>query len=195
MKKLNKKAFSLIELMIAMFVFFMWVISVYAIINTTIKLNSYNRDYIIATNLSREQVELVRNIRDTNFSKIQNYRMLNPNLWYSSSNIFESGAYYKVENDFSSLDSFWVKVEKGVSFDLEKLEKNEDYRLCLDSNNLYVFCSDGVDLQKTPFYKYVKIEEVPSFSGSFKVISKVMWKNRAYHEFEIKSILTDYKIF
>ncbi len=196
MKKI-KKAFSLIEILVGIFIFLMWLVSIYAIITSTLKLNSYNRDYIVASNLSREQIELVRNIRDTNFAKIQNYKILNPNLAYSTSNIFKTGSYYKIENDFSPSASFPVKVEESANFieDKNRLWENTSYRLCLNSDSLYVYCNWDSSLKKTPFYKYIKIEEVLGYPNSFKVISKISWNNRWYHEFDIKAIFTDYKIF
>jgi hypothetical protein len=41
-------------------------------------LNDYNKNYIIATNLAREQLELVRNIRDSNYKQIKKYNQINP---------------------------------------------------------------------------------------------------------------------
>ena len=40
--------------------------SVYSIIVSTLRVNDYNKNYIIASNLAREQIEQVRNIRDSN---------------------------------------------------------------------------------------------------------------------------------
>jgi len=41
-------------------------------------INTYNKNFIIASNLAREQVELIRNIRDTNYKKFQKWNMLKP---------------------------------------------------------------------------------------------------------------------
>ncbi len=195
--KQNKKAFSLIELLLAILVFIIWIISVYAIIRSTTNINMYNKDYIIASSLAREQIELVRNIRDTNFAKIQNYKIINPSSPYSPTNIFKTGAYYKIENDFWNLTSFSVKTTESVTFldGRENLLSNNTYRVCLNSDNLYVYCDSDSSSEKTPFYKYIKIEEVPDYPHSFKVISRVAWNNNWYHTFDIISIFTDYKIF
>jgi len=55
------------------------------------QVNDYNKNYIIASNLAREQIELVRNIRDANYKNIQNYNQINPNkVDYSSANLFQT---------------------------------------------------------------------------------------------------------
>jgi hypothetical protein len=41
-------------------------------------LNDYNKNYIVASNLAREQLELIRNIRDNNYKKVQIYNQINP---------------------------------------------------------------------------------------------------------------------
>jgi hypothetical protein len=67
----------------------MGIISVFSIIINTLNLNEYNKNYIIAANLAREQIELVRNIRDSNYEKIQIYNQINPNSdIHSDNNIF-----------------------------------------------------------------------------------------------------------
>lgn len=196
MKK-NKKAFSLIEVLVGMILFIMGMVSVYAIISSTMKLNSYNKDYIIASSLAREQIELVRNIRDTNFAKIQNYKILNPMLGYSTMNTFVTGTYYKIQNNFSDIANFSVTAEKWPNFKEEKseLSQNSEYKLCINDKKLYVYCNGDTNLKQTPFYKYIKIDPVDDYQNAFKVISKVVWVWRGYHSFEIQALFTDYKIF
>ncbi|MDF1682850.1 MAG: hypothetical protein P1U46_03960 [Patescibacteria group bacterium] len=51
----------------------------YSMVVGILKMNDYNKNYIIASLLAKEQTELVRNIRDSNYSKIQVYNKINPN--------------------------------------------------------------------------------------------------------------------
>jgi Tfp pilus assembly protein PilV len=76
--KINKKAMSIIEVMIAIFIFTLGISSVFMIISSTSGINSYNKNFIIASNLAREQIELIRNTRDTNYKKFQKWNILNP---------------------------------------------------------------------------------------------------------------------
>lgn len=207
----NNKAFSLIEVIISIFVFTLWVMSVYAIIVSTTQVNDYNKNYIIASNLAREQLELIRNIRDTNYKNIQNYNQIDPNLDFTSTNyssdkFFETGSHYKIENNFSSSSSdFWVKVEKINPFEewKDKLIWTImwNYKLCLDSNNLYAYCNNITWTKKeTIFYKYIYIDEVKyndwtnkTIDNAIKITSKVIWNSKGYHSTEINTILADWK--
>lgn len=193
----NKKAFSILEVLVWIFIFSMWIVSIYSLIITTLKLNDYNKNFIIASNLAREQIELVRNIRDSNYEEIRNYNQLTP----FDSRKFETWEYYKIENDYSGLTSFPVKVEKIIDFDEWKDElgwKMQYYRLCIDDDNRYTYDCSGN--KKTIFYKFIKIEDaeyndswVKKIEDAFKVTSKVIWYQKWYHEYEVKSIITDYK--
>jgi hypothetical protein len=49
---------------------------------TSLRINDYNNNAIIASNLAREQVELFRNIRDTNYKKLQVWNQMYPNTPY-----------------------------------------------------------------------------------------------------------------
>lgn len=195
----NLKAFSIIEIMISIFVFTLWLMWVYAIIISTMNLNDYNKNYIIASNLAREQLELIRNIRDNNYKKVQNYNQIDPNS-STYTDVFQTWSYYKISNDFSSLTTTPIKVEKITSF-LEWKDKlntieMKSYKLCLDWNNLYTYDCTTWNKQ-TVFYKYLKIEEVKDknwiINDALKVTSKVIWNMRGYHETEISTILADWK--
>ncbi|MDD3144869.1 MAG: prepilin-type N-terminal cleavage/methylation domain-containing protein [Candidatus Gracilibacteria bacterium] len=203
MKK-NKRAFSMIEILVGILIFTMGIISVYSIINTTLNLNDYNKNYIIASYLAREQVELVRNIRDSNYKKIQIYNQLNPSSDTHTS-LFEYGKYYKIENDFNLTNGFPISISEISNFgegESELNNKMQNYRLCLTSDNIYTFDCSGTS-DKTQFYKYIKIDKVEYNDGvnnkiiddAFKVTSKVIWYMRGYHEFELNSIFTDFKRF
>lgn len=204
MQQKNIKWFSIIEIMVGVFIFSIWIVSVYSLIITTLKLNDYNKNYIIAANLAREQVELVRNIRDSNYSKIQIYNQVNPSN-SDHSNIFEYWKYYKIENNFSSnSSSFPVKVDEISNFwewESELNWKMQNYKLCIDSEGIYTFdCNDN---KETPFFKYIKIEKVKhsewwtikTIDDAFKVYSKVIWYSKWYNEFELNNIFTDFKRF
>ena len=193
MKKNNKKAFSIIEILVWMFIFSLWILSVYAIIMSSMNLNEYNKNYIIASNLAREQLELVRNIRDSNYIKIQKYNQINPAdtyIWWSSPDIFTIGNNYTIENDYSSTASFPIKVQQ--------IWATDSYDLCLDSFNKYVYdCTTSSWNKKTSFSKYITISEVKEWNtvinNTFKVTSKVIWYKRWKHEFEVDMIVADWK--
>jgi hypothetical protein len=91
--------------------------SIYSVLTSTLNVNYYNENYIVATNLSREGIELVRNIRDSNYKKFKLYNIKNPESnSFNASDKFEIDKYYKVENDYSSTATFPIKVEEIIDF-------------------------------------------------------------------------------
>ncbi len=62
----NKKAFTLIELIVGMAIFSIGMTAILAILFSTINNSLYSRHEIVAANILREEVELVKNIRNSN---------------------------------------------------------------------------------------------------------------------------------
>lgn len=197
MKK-NKKWFSIIEIIIWMFIFSLGIISVYAVISSSVRINDYNRHYIISSNLAREQLELLRNNRDYNYARIQKFDQINP-ANPDFSNTLEAWI-YQVENNFSALAGFPLKITKqneGSNFWVDILENantalREKYRLYFDeTQRIYTFNDDGGNNKKTPYIKYIEISR--DQQDEIFITSKVIWESKGRHDFEIKTILTDWK--
>ena len=194
--------FSIIEVMIAIFIFAMGIASIFMVITSSMNANNLNKDQIIASNLAREQIEIIRNIRDDNYVNFRKWNYI-PNSWNDYSKVFEVWKYYKIENDFSSSEyPFKIKSDWNQTFwtnwkDDIKNWKYDDYQLCIKKDsNIYSFDCLAED-KKIRFYKYLKIEKLKDNSwntidDTLKLISKVVWYNKWYHEFEINTILANF---
>lgn len=202
----SDKWFTIIELLVWIFIFSMGLLSIYYTIHQSLKLNDMSRDNIIASNLAREWVELIKNTRDSNYSNIHAWNLKNPlkNWEVTDSEKFGlTEEYFKISNNFESTSNHTVKFEEISQFKEwnDKLAEMEKYRLFLDSKNRYVY-DNGItpNLKATPFYRYVKIEPAgyKTSGGIDKAIdwviitSKVIWVHWGYHETEIKSVLTNW---
>lgn len=202
MKKIHTslRAFSIIEVMVGIFIFSLWLVAIYSLLASSLNANEYSKNAIIASNLSREQLELFKNIRDTNYKKLNVWNQINPNIQYSVSNLFNTWSYYTIENDFLPASSFSIKTSLILSFKegKESLNDMENYRLCTTSDNIYTYdCSSSWNIE-TPFYRYLYIEDATDEFGNivpeaYKITSKVIWYKRGYHEFNIKTIVTDWR--
>ncbi len=204
MKILNIKAFSIIEIMVWIFVFSLWITSVFAIISSTMQINDYNKNHIIASNLAREQIELIRNIRDSNYKKIQKYNQINPGST-DYNTVFETGNKYKIWNNYEDSSTFPIKVENITAW-FQEWQENliwamSNYNLCLDSENRYTYDCEWWNIP-TKFYKHISIDNVEykkedwttqHVDDAFIVTSKVIWYIKWYHEFEVKSVIADWK--
>lgn len=201
-----KKAFSIIEIIIWIFVFSLGISAIYMVISSSLDLNIYNKNQIIAWNLAREWIELVRNIRDSNYVTYHKWNQKSPNLDYNNpSNFFSTQSYYIIENDYSEYASFPIKVNDITSVFWEWVSNlewaMENYRLCLDNKKRYTYdCSTSWNT-KIQFYRYVKFDEVKYntwtstdiVNDAYKVTSKVIWYMKWYHEIQIDTIITDWK--
>ena len=201
----NHHAFSIIEILVWIFIFSLWIVSVFAIISSTLRVNDYNENYIIAVNLANEQIELVRNIRDSNYTKIKKFNQINP----SSEDydiVFNYDSKYKIENDYSNTSAFPIEMTDITSWFEEWHTKLNwlsmlGYNICLDSLNRYTYDCSTSGNKRTKFYKYISFQKVEyvdwlvtkTIDDSYLVKSKVIWYINWYHEFELKSIIADWK--
>ncbi len=215
MKKSNKSAFSIIEVLVWIVIFLFWIASVYSIINSNLNLNIYNKSYIIWVNLAREQLELFRFIRDSNFKNTQTYNIINPEeTWceWENCNVFKDWEFYKISNYFWNDKTFSVEVKPGDKIDDGKELKDIDiaslanYQVCFDeANNLYDYC-ENIPWEKKELrvYKYIKISKLTwddkfienlDTDKALKVSSVVIWYAKRYQKFEVEEIFTNYKIY
>lgn len=200
MKYIYKKAFSIIEILVWIFIFSLWLVSIYAVIISTLRINDYNSSYIVATNLAKEQIELIKNIRDSNYKVLKPYNLKDPN-WnsFNDSDKFEIWKYYKIENNYwigfpiilKNISSWFLEWKDNI-----KSSSMQSYRLCLDSDDRYNYdCS--INNLKTEYYRFFYVDKLEDsnwiIDNAFEVISKVIWYKRWYHEFEIKIIIADWK--
>lgn len=99
--RITRNGFTLIELLIGMTIFAVGLTAIYALLWSTMKNASYSRHEIIAANLMREQVEILKYIRDTN---VKNF------IPWESSLIEKNGMYeyhlfsgsYLIENNYTT---------------------------------------------------------------------------------------------
>ncbi len=65
-RQLTSSGFTLIELIIGMTIFAIGLSGIYALLQSIMGNASYSRHEIVVANLLREEIELIKNIRDTN---------------------------------------------------------------------------------------------------------------------------------
>lgn len=197
-------AFSIIEVLIGIFVFTLGLLSVYMLLMTSLNINEYNKNSIIASNLAREQIELFRNIRDTNYTKLNVWNQRNPNEEYDDLELFTVGQYYSLENDFSVSASFptkFVNITSGFEEGESKVQwiSMKSYQLCLTPAWEYVYCSGYAGTKREiPFFRYLYLNEARDENNiiipdAFHITSKVIWNIKGYHEYDIKTIVTDWR--
>ena len=147
----NKKGFLLIELIVAVFVIVVGILSVYFVISQSISKIHESSLRLTAAYLAQEGMEIVRNIRDTNWVKGEEN-------WDAGL----EGGEYEADYDDSSL---------------ERLDCSscgyEDLRfLKIDDEDFYIYKHDLEN--QTPFKRKIKIEKISG--DELKVSVEVLWK-------------------
>ena len=177
----SQKAFSIIEVMIGVFIFSLWLVAIYALLVSSLSLSEYNKNAIIASQLAVEQVEIMRNIRDTNYKTVSAW-----DNTPSGGSITEG--YFRVENNPMN-GVARIEAISGFVEGESQMNAMQDYRLCLSSENKYTYDCNGPS--ETQFYRYLQIEDI--WENKFLLISRVIWYARWYHEFDIQTVITDWR--
>ena len=193
MKK-NDFWFSIIEVLVWIFIFSLWLVSVYAIIVSTLSLNEYSKNSIIASNLARENIESIRNLRDNNYKNIYKWNKL---PWNDFNSLILTWVYYKIENNLNNPwnDIVFEKINNFWEWKAEINQKMNNYKLCLNSDLLYTY--DCVSTNKeTNFYRYTIFNDIYDWNSkidnALKLTTKVIWYKNWYHEIQLDSIITDF---
>lgn len=193
----STSAVSMLEVMVAIMIFFLGLISVYSVVSSTLRVNQYNKNFIIASSLASEQLEIIKNIRDYNFKNIRAWNSINADADIS----LDSGNYYKIANKPGGfLDTKIDIIDHFAKWEAFLNTSMLEYRLCLDQQGVYTY--DCINNTPTPFYRYSFIDRVIYTSESWeelviedalKINSVVVWYQWWYHEANIATILTDWQ--
>jgi len=145
----DEKGFALIEVMVAIFVITIGIIGAVNLVNYSISSVIIGKSQVIAANLAQEGVEIVRNIRDSNWVEDVDWDngLINGPVDCSSGCL--------VQYDSTELISF---VDEPLKF----------------YNGFYQYA--GLDEDKTRFYRKITIIDIGI--DEIKVVSEVTWEER-----------------
>jgi len=162
----NKNGFSILEVVVAMAIISTGLLGVSSLVIQNFQAQSVNRDYLIASMLAQEGLELVRNIRDSN--------------WYNGSVNWYDGIYDNNDVDFT------IDYDDTSDFSVDGIN-NSDARLKLNGG-FYSHDAGGTD---TPFYRLIKT----SVNGdALTATSTVQWSERGrVHSYIAETVLYNWK--
>lgn len=158
----DKKAFTVLELMVGIIIFTLGFLGAYLLVDSADSASIRSRDEIIGANVMREQIELLKNLRDTNWIQFRSWDSIELAKPTATDTALQPGNYYIVTNDFSSGKAVRVQKLSGMSLSketvLQEFQKNpSDIRLCIDHLGRYVHDCSGEN-QKTNYASFVQIE-------------------------------------
>ena len=212
----SRSGFTLVELIVGMTIFAIGLTGILALLGNTITNSSYSRHEIVVAWLLREQMELVKNIRDTN---LVNYRPWDAVFTEDVENATWRWGTYIIENSFTSSglvfdpgSSIWDIREspvylKDVSLSFAPLIDNESKwiqsRLYLDDMWRYTHTSTATG---TAYASYMIVSPL-GYTGStgfvpvqkdgnnqwYIIDARVIVKNgNVYREYDTKTAITDW---
>lgn len=176
----SNKGFTLLEVVVALGVIIIGLVGVLVLINFTISSSTVSASKLVAVNLAQEGIELVRNIRDTNWVEDDDW---DDKIKGTGNEIAGRMDY---NDGFDELDEYYNPPpadakDCGVS--------NEECRLYLDANGFYSHDSTG---QATPFYRLIFLDGVGT--PYLKITSQVKWsEHNRNHELEIVNYLYNWQ--
>lgn len=166
--KINNKGFTLLEIIMAVFFITVGMGGVFIVIQKSFSVMSLSASRLVAANLAQEGIEVVRNIRDTNWLEGEEYDK-GLGVPYPDLSLVEYEVQYgDKEGDITSWASLYLKI---------------------DADGFYNYNS-GDD---TKFKRKVTINKITD--DSMKITVDIIWKERGGTEYTYTahSFLYDWK--
>lgn len=202
--KYKSSWFTVIELMVWILIFTMWCLSAFLLVYTALNSSRNSRNEIVAANLARESIELIRNNRDNNWLQILSWNKLD-NAWEQWK--YLTWGYYIIDNDYSNTNS-QIKISKlsdsfveDYKYIVNPSDIHDRTQLCTDSLNRLVHdCANGN--KETRFYSYIKVEPLRTktdkwtvivVDNAYKIIANVINSEKWFTKYYISTIITDWK--
>lgn len=192
----TKKGFSLLEVIIALTIITITFVGVSGLVSSNIKTNVLNQSYLTANYLSAEALEIVRNMRDSNWLQNFSFDASTERLW-GESLWPKGGATVALKVDRS--DNFdaapWVLRRTVPSFEGNELFEIKDF-------NGHVGLSHTSGEKESHYARYILVEpfiddlELNVYEGlqPLKVTAVTMFKiGKTVREVRYSTVLTDWK--
>ncbi|EKE26319.1 MAG: hypothetical protein ACD_4C00337G0007 [uncultured bacterium (gcode 4)] len=198
----NKKWYTVVELMVGILIFTIWFLSAYLLVYSAINSSTKSKNEIIASNIAREQIELVKNIRDTNWLRNNNFDNLSD---FSGSWYLGDYKYYIIENDYNIDSPIKIKnLNSSFNWTKNDVLNSSELRLCIDDMWRYIHPNNPSDCHKrTTFYSFLKVDKLITkntitnmpiiVTWAYRIESIVINTEKWYNEFNINTIITDWK--
>lgn len=163
-----KEGFSLIEILSVLFVISMALLGIVSLINQNIQVQNINKNNLIASSLAQEGIELIRNVRDTN--------------WLSGKDF----DYYLSDGTYR------IDYRGNQPVPTTDISQNKLYL----KDGFYLHDNGGESgLTPTIFNRQIVVDRLPDYEGKpLQVRSIISWTdhNKPYR-YELQTLLFDWR--
>ena len=169
----NQRGFSFVEILVAFAIITTSMVAIFSLIMQNIQVQKINKDFLVASMLSQEGLELVRAIRDENWKD-----QLVPDVWDD----IDTANNDDFVIDFTSYSDVVDNINDTITDD-------PGTRLYLDVDKFY---THTVTPDATQFYRIIEVDDMSA--SSVEVSSRVEWKIRGkIHSYVATTVLYDWK--
>ncbi len=175
MKKIfykKQKGFSLLEVIVAASIVVVALLGLASLMLQSLRVGAINTNHMIASMLAQEGIEIVRNIRDSNW-------LMADNSWYQA--IYYPDLVDASKNTYA-VDRYSNSASASLEYDPDDTDHSEA-RLWLDANEFYVLHDNSLNPPNTTtmFYRLIEVSGLPEWSDmpdQLNVKSTVKWTER-----------------
>lgn len=173
----NHKGFTLLEITVVIYIISLGLIGIMSLVNQNIQVSYINKNELIASQLAQEGLELVRNIRDSNWLKEYNWK--NGNGTDNKTDIVQSDGSYNYTIDYLG----------NIN---ESINSIDNARLYINGSGFYNHISSGTP---TPFYRLIEvIDNSPPNDYYITVKATVRWKEKnRTHDYMAQTLLYNWR--
>ncbi len=185
-KILNKnQGNTIVETLIAVGVISVGLIGVISLVVGAVSASSKSKNVIVANNLAREGIEVVRSLRDSNW--------LNKGVAYDDGilppDLNDNGSVY-CRNLFEPDLNQW-SLEKFAEGAAPKDLFDDKYQLYFSDSDYYHY--DGIENNQTEYWRVIIITK--NSSSEFKIVSKVGWyEDGKQKQVDLEDVLTNWYV-
>ncbi|HBB27055.1 TPA: hypothetical protein DCZ36_00975 [Candidatus Gracilibacteria bacterium] len=205
---LNKKGFTILELMVGIVVFTLGFLGAYLLVDSASNASIRSRDEIIGANIMRGQIELLKNLRDTNWIQFRSWNSIElAKSSVETEKLLQPHNYYIIVNNFNIEKT--IRIEKLSLSSLSKetiiqefQKNNSSIRLCIDNLGRYVHDCTGTN-RKTNYVSFLFLEPLVTkntlvnnnipVDRAYKVTVFFVSLDKGYRLSNMSTIITDWK--
>lgn len=205
---MNQKGFTVLELMVGIVIFTLGFLGAYLLVNSASNASVRSRDEIIGANIMREQIELLKNLRDTNWIQFNSWNSIKlAKSPAEGDTTLYPNTFYTIANNFSGSKKIHIEKLTGFSNNQNNIiseaqKVNSSIRLCIDSLGRYVHDCSGANT-KTNYASFLSIEPLITnntitnntipVDNAYKITVFFINLNKGYRITNMNTIITDWK--
>jgi prepilin-type N-terminal cleavage/methylation domain-containing protein len=203
----KKQGFTLVELIVGMTIFVVGMTGILSLLNAAISSSQRAKNEIIAANVLREQVEILKNMRNTNVQSFSSWSTgITPNI-------------YTIENDYTSativytngsITSSPVKLTLSTVLPTDTIEqKFTKSQLYYDAKGRYTHTVTGKSTNiasyliisplaftrphPNPALRNVEPKDSDGANQGYILDARVIVRSNGYREYDLKTVITDWQ--